>query len=61
MNLKLEALMALVASLITLVHLWVDDPYAMGAYVFVAQPLYLVAALFYLTHVVRRLRAGDVS
>ncbi|MEM1450698.1 MAG: hypothetical protein AAF957_18435 [Planctomycetota bacterium] len=47
--------------MITLIHLWIDDPYAMGAYVFVAQPLYLVAGVFYVTHVARRIRVRDVS
>ena len=55
MNLRIEAYMVIIATLISLAHMWIDSPYLMGAFVFVAQPLFLIAGLYYLRHVVRDL------
>ena len=59
MNLRLEANMVIVATLISLAHMWFDSPYLMGAFVFIAQPLFLIAGLYYLRHVFRDLRRHD--
>ena len=60
MNLKVEALLVTVAALITLVFLWSSSPYLMGAFVFVAQPLFLVVGLLYTRKVFLDLRSRKV-
>lgn len=59
MNLRIESWMVLIASLISFGHLWSSSPYLMGAFVFVAQPLYLIAFCFYARHVVGEVFKDD--
>jgi hypothetical protein len=51
-----EAWAALLAFVISLVYIWVPGPYAMGAFTFIAQPLFLVAFLGYVVKVIRELK-----
>jgi hypothetical protein len=60
MNLKVETLLLTVASLISVGFLWTSSPYFMGAFVFIAQPLFLVGGVFYLAKVFRELRGRKV-
>ena len=60
MNLKAEALLIAVAALITLVFLWSSSPYLMGAFVFIAQPLFLVVGFLYARKVFHDLRGRKV-
>jgi hypothetical protein len=55
-----EAWAALVAFVITLVFIWVPGPYPMGAFTFIAQPLFLLALISYAIKVLRELRRKDV-
>ena len=55
-----EAWAALVAFVITLVFIWVPGPYPMGAFTFIAQPLFLLALTSYVIKVLRELRKKDV-
>jgi hypothetical protein len=55
-----EAWAALVAFVITLVFIWVPGPYPMGAFTFIAQPLFLLALISYAINVLRELRRKDV-
>jgi hypothetical protein len=55
-----EAWAALVAFVITLVFIWVPGPYPMGAFTFIAQPLFLLALASYAIKVLRELRKKDV-
>jgi len=59
-QLRWEAAAAMIGFGITLVFIWVPGPYAMGAFTFIAQPLFLVAGLGYLAKVLRDLRQRDV-
>jgi hypothetical protein len=60
MNLKVEALLLAMASLITLGFLWSSSPYLMGAFVFIAQPLFLVVGSLYIRKVFRDLRGKRI-
>ena len=51
--------LAIVAFLIALVYIWVPGPYPMGAFTFIAQPLFLLALISYTIKVLRELR-GEV-
>jgi hypothetical protein len=55
-----EAWAALLAFAISLVFIWVPGPYAMGAFTFIAQPLFLLAFLGYAAKVFRELRSREV-
>jgi hypothetical protein len=51
----------LVAFAITLAfNLWPANPYLMGAFTFVAQPLFVLAAVGYLWKVLRRFRQHGI-
>jgi hypothetical protein len=58
--LRWEAWATIVAFLITLIYIWVPGPYAMGAFTFIAQPLFLLAFLSYAFKVLRELRKKEV-
>ncbi len=60
MGLRVPAWLAIAAFLITLAFVWSPGPYLMAAFTFVAQPLFLIAALFYLRRVFTDLRDRDV-
>jgi hypothetical protein len=60
MNLKVEALLLTLAALISLGFLWSSSPYLMGAFVFIAQPLFLVVGLLYVRKVFRDLRGKNI-
>jgi hypothetical protein len=51
-----EAWAALLAFVMSLIYIWVPGPYAMGAFTFIAQPLFVLAFLGYAVKVVRELR-----
>jgi hypothetical protein len=55
-----EAWAGLLAFVISLVYIWVPGPFAMGAFTFIAQPLFLLAFLGYTAKVVRGLRQRRV-
>ena len=55
-ELRVEALGLLVALLITLVYTVYPGPYPMGAFTFVAQPLFGLVALGYIWRVIRDLK-----
>ena len=55
-----ESWAAIVAFLIALIYIWAPGPYPMGAFTFIAQPLFLLALLSYLFKVFRELRKHDV-
>jgi hypothetical protein len=55
-----ESWAAVVAFVIALVYIWVPGPYPMGAFTFIAQPLFLLALVSYVIKVVRELRKKDV-
>jgi hypothetical protein len=55
-----ESWAAIVAFLIALVYIWVPGPYPMGAFTFIAQPLFLLALVSYVAKVLRELRKKDV-
>ena len=59
-ELRWEAWAALLAFVISLVFIWVPGPYAMGAFTFIAQPLFLLAFLGYAVKVLRELRRREV-
>jgi uncharacterized membrane protein YtjA (UPF0391 family) len=59
-ELRWEAWAALIAFVISLVYIWVPGPYPMGAFTFIAQPLFLVALLGYVVKVIRELRQRQV-
>jgi hypothetical protein len=49
-----------VALVIALVYIWVPGPYPMGAFTFIAQPLFFLALLSYVIKVLRELPKKDV-
>jgi hypothetical protein len=51
-----EALCAIVAFALTLAFIFVPGPYAMALFIFVAQPLFAIAAIGYLIRVRADLR-----
>ena len=55
-----ETWAAIVAFVIALVYIWVPGPYPMGAFTFIAQPLFFLAVLSYVIKVLRELRKKDV-
>ena len=59
-NLRWESWAAILAFAITLAYVWVPGPYAMGAFTFIAQPLFLLALVSYGIKVIRDLRSRDV-
>lgn len=59
-QLRWEAVAAMLAFVLSLVYIWVPGPYAMGAFTFIAQPLFGVAALGYAVKVIRNLRQERV-
>jgi hypothetical protein len=59
-ELRWEAWAAMLAFAISLVYIWAPGPYAMGAFTFIAQPLFLVAFLSYAVKVFRDLRQRRV-
>jgi len=54
--LRWEAVAAMLAFVLSLIYIWVPGPYAMGAFTFIAQPLFFVAALGYGLKVLRNLK-----
>jgi hypothetical protein len=59
-DLRWESWAAILAFAIALVYIWVPGPYPMGAFTFIAQPLFLVALVGYGIKVFRDLRSRDV-
>jgi len=59
-ELKWEAMAVSVASLISLVYVWQPGPYPMGAFTFIAQPLFLVSLASYAWKTVKDMRARNV-
>lgn len=59
-RLRLQALAAALAFLITGLYAIDPGPYQMAAFVFFAQPLFLIAGLGYLYRVWKDLRSRDV-
>jgi hypothetical protein len=55
-----EAWATTVAFVITLVYIWLPGPFAMGAFTFIAQPLFFLALLSYVIKVLRELRKKEV-
>jgi hypothetical protein len=58
--LRWEAWATAVALVIALVYIWVPGPYPMGAFTFIAQPLFFLAILSYVIKVLRELRKKEV-
>lgn len=42
-ELRLEAIIIIIATLISFIYIWYPGPYPMGAFTFIAQPLFAVA------------------
>ena len=59
-ELKWESMAVSLASLISLVYVWQPGPYAMGAFTFIAQPLFVVAIASYGWKAVKELRQRRV-
>jgi hypothetical protein len=59
-ELKWEGLSVGVASIISLIYVWQPGPYAMGAFTFIAQPLFLVAIVSYAWKAMKDLRKRSV-
>ena len=59
-NLRWESWAAILAFAISLVYIWVPGPYPMGAFTFIAQPLFLLALVSYGIKVFRDLRSRKV-
>ena len=59
-HLRWETWAAIVAFVISLVYIWIPGPYPMGAFTFIAQPLFLLALGGYTVKVLRDLRKKDV-
>ena len=59
-HLRWEAWATAVALMIALVYIWVPGPYPMGAFTFIAQPLFFLALLSYVIKVLRELRKKEV-
>jgi hypothetical protein len=59
-DLRWESWAAILAFAIALVYVRVPGPYPMGAFTFIAQPLFLLALVSYGVKVFRDLRSRDV-
>ena len=59
-ELKWEAWAVIIASLVSLVYVWRPGPYAMGAFTFIAQPLFVLAIASYAWKVLKELRAKRI-
>ena len=59
-NLRWESWAAILAFAISLVYVWDPGPFPMGAFTFIAQPLFLLALVSYGIKVFRELRSRDV-
>jgi hypothetical protein len=59
-TLRWESWAAILAFVISLIYVWVPGPYPMGAFTFIAQPLFLLALISYGIKVIRDLRSRDV-
>jgi len=59
-ELKWEGLSVGLASIISLIYVWQPGPYPMGAFTFIAQPLFLVAIVSYGWKAVKELRKRSV-
>ena len=59
-DLRWESWAAILAFAISLIYIWVPGPYPMGAFTFIAQPLFLLALVSYGIKVFRDLRSRDV-
>jgi hypothetical protein len=55
-----EAWAAMIAFIISLAFIWIPGPYLMGAFTFIAQPLFLIALVGYGVKVFRELRRREV-
>jgi hypothetical protein len=51
-----ESWAIILASIVSLVYIWHPGPYPMGAFTFIAQPLFVVAMGSYAVKVIRELR-----
>jgi hypothetical protein len=60
MNLRVQAVLAIIAFLITTAFVVHPSPYLMALFVFFAQPLFLIVAVMYLQRVFRELREKKV-
>jgi hypothetical protein len=60
MNVRLPALLAIVALLITTAFVVYPSPYLMALFAFFAQPLFVIVAVLYLRRVFRELREKEV-
>lgn len=59
-ELRWETWAVRIAFVISLVFIWVPGPYAMGAFTFIAQPLFLVALISYAAKVFQELRSRKI-
>jgi hypothetical protein len=59
-DLRWESWAAILAFLITLGYVWSPGPYWMGAFTFIAQPLFFVALLGYAAKVIADMRRREV-
>jgi hypothetical protein len=55
-ELKLEAYIIVIASVLSFIYIWSPGPYPMGAFTFIAQPLFAVAMGSYAWKVLKDLR-----
>lgn len=60
MNLHWQCWAALIAFAISFAYIWYPGPYLMGAFTFIAQPLFVIAAAGYGFKVLKELRQRDV-
>ena len=62
MNLRLQALLAIVAFVISVLFvLMPSSPHLMALFIFFAQPLFLIVAVMFLCHVLKELNASIVA
>jgi hypothetical protein len=59
-SLRWESWAAILAFAIALVYIWFPGPYPMGAFTFIAQPLFLLALVSYGIKVFYDLRSREV-
>jgi hypothetical protein len=60
MSLRVPALGAIVAFVLTILFVLYPTPYLMALFTFVAQPLFLFSVVFYFRRVFRELREKEV-